>query len=235
MPGRRLWWLGLCLWLSGAGSGTAEPCRGLPCAGGETPAPPCRGLLCGGRAGRPARSSLHTASPVRPPQGKAPPAAPHAAPPPPRSPAGGAPYPGSAPYPGARRGLPACSGGDCAVNGTRRDCQGLECRLPARLRPRPRGSGCVAPADGCPEPALLRAAERAAHFAGDDFAYAASELGGSALGLQLTCDVKPGAGRPEGAGRERALPRVGRSSPRAEGSRLPGLVVSGWTSLSRGA
>ncbi|XP_069633451.1 uncharacterized protein [Haliaeetus albicilla] len=192
MPGRRLWWarcwLGVCLSLLGAGGGSAEPCRGPPCGGGggEAPPPPCRGARCGGRAGRPARSFLHTATPLRPPQGKAPPVAPHAAPPP-RPPAG------SAPHPAARGGAPeACPGGGCAANATRRDCQGLECRLPPRLRPRPRGPGCAAAAEGCPEPALLRAAERAAQFAGDDFAYAGPELGGGALGVQLTCDVKPG-------------------------------------------
>ncbi|KAM7124491.1 uncharacterized protein J5F26_002100 isoform 2-T2 [Ciconia maguari] len=190
MPGRRLWWarcwLGVCLSLLGAGGGTAVPCRGPPCGGGEAPPPPCRGARCGGRAGRPARSFLHTATPLRPPQGKAPPAAPHTAPPP-RPPAG------SAPHPAARGSAPeACPGGDCAANATRRECQGLECRLPPRLRPRPRGPGCAGSAEGCPEPALLRAAERAAQFAGDDFAYAAPELGGGALGVQLTCDVKPG-------------------------------------------
>ncbi|XP_064491964.1 uncharacterized protein LOC135402582 [Pseudopipra pipra] len=168
MPGRRLWarcWLGVCLSLLGAGGGTAEPCRGPSCEGGEAPPPPCRGPRCGGRAARPPRSFLHTAAPLRPPHGKAPPAAPP----------------------------PACPGGDCAANATRRDCPGLECRLlPPRLRPRPRGPGCAASAEGCPEPALLRAADRAAQFAGDDFAHAAPERGGGALGVQLTCDIKPG-------------------------------------------
>lgn len=197
MPGRRLWWarcwLGICLSLLGAGGGTTEPCRGA---------------RCGGRAGRPARSFLHTAAPLRPPQAKAPPAAP-----PSRPAAGGA------PHPAARGGAPeACPGGDCVANGTRRGCQGLECRLPPRLRPRPRGTGCGAPAEGCPEPALLRAAERAAQFVGDDFAYAAPELGGGALGVQLTCDVKPGAGRPEGTGRGgREGPSPGRREPRVAG------------------
>ncbi|XP_032929928.1 uncharacterized protein LOC117003784 [Catharus ustulatus] len=166
MPGRRLWWarcwLGVCLSLLGAGGGSAEPCRGAPCEGSSAPPPPCRGPRCGGRAGRPARSFLHSAAPLRP-QGKAAPAAP----------------------------LPACPGGDCAANATRRDCQGLQCRL-LPLRPRPRGPGCAGPAEGCPEPALLRAADRAAQFAGDEFAHAAAERGGGAPGVQLTCDVKPG-------------------------------------------
>ncbi|XP_050827418.1 uncharacterized protein LOC108961521 isoform X1 [Serinus canaria] len=169
MPGRRLWWarcwLGVCLSLLGAGGGSAEPCQGPPCEGSSAPPPPCRGPRCGGRAGRPARSFLHGAAPLRPSQGKAAPAAP----------------------------LPACPGGDCAANATHRDCQGLECRLlPPRLRPRPRGPACAAPAEGCPEPALLRAADRAAQFAGDDFAHAAPERGGGAPGVQLTCDVKSG-------------------------------------------
>lgn len=181
MPGRRLWWarcwFGVCLSLLGAGGG-GEPCR-APSCGGEAPPAPCRGARCGPRAGRPARSFPHTATPLRPPQGKAPPAGPHPA------------ARGSAAEP--------CPAGGCAANGTRRDCHGLECRLPPRLRPRPRGPGCSAAAEGCPEPALLRAADRAAQFAGDDFAYAGPELGGGALGVQLTCDVKPGAGR-RGAG-----------------------------------
>ncbi|KAL9869438.1 uncharacterized protein GJ701_005604 isoform 2-T2 [Geothlypis trichas] len=169
MPGRRLWWarcwLGVCLSLLGAGGGSAEPCQGPPCEGGSASPPPCRGPRCAGRAGRPARSFLHGAAPLRPSQGKAAPAAP----------------------------LPACPGGDCAANATQRDCQGLECRLlPPRLRPRPRGPACAAPAEGCPEPALLRAADRAAQFAGDDFAHAGAERGGGAPGVQLTCDVKPG-------------------------------------------
>ncbi|XP_066847678.1 uncharacterized protein [Anser cygnoides] len=178
MPGRRRWWarcwLGVCLSLLGAGGcsgGGSEPCRLPPC-GGEAPPPPCRGARCGARAGRPARSFPHTATPLRTPQGKA--------------------------QPPAARGVPpeACPAGGCSSNGTRRDCQGLECRLPLRLRPRPRGpAGCAASAtaEGCPEPALLRAAERAAQFAGDDFAYGGPELGGGgALGVQLACDVKPG-------------------------------------------
>ncbi|XP_035175207.1 uncharacterized protein LOC118162876 isoform X2 [Oxyura jamaicensis] len=179
MPGRRRWWarcwLGVCLSLLGAGGcsgggGGSEPCRLPPC-GGEAAPPPCRGARCGARAGRPARSFPHTATPLRAPQGKAQP-------------------------PAARGGPPeACPAGGCSANGTRRDCQGLECRLPPRLRPRPRGTaGCAAStAEGCPEPALLRAAERAAQFAGDDFAYGGPELGGGgALGVQLACDVKPG-------------------------------------------
>lgn len=181
MPGRRLWWarcwLGVCLSLLGA-EGGGEPCR-APSCGGEAPPAPCRGARCGPRAGRPARSFPHAATPLRPPQGKAPPGGPHPA------------ARGSAAEP--------CPAGGCAANGTRRDCHGLECRLPPRLRPRPRAPGCSAAAEGCPEPALLRAADRAAQFAGDDFAYAGPELGGGALGVQLTCDVKPGEGR-RGAG-----------------------------------
>lgn len=191
MPGRRRWWarcwLGVCLSLLGAGGcsggggggGGSEPCRLPPCPA-EAPPPPCRGARCGARAGRPARSFPHTATPLRAPQGK--------------------------PQPPAARGGPpeACPAGGCSSNGTRRDCQGLECRLPPRLRPRPRGTGgcgASAPGEGCPEPALLRAAERAAQFAGDDFAYGGPELGGGgALGVQLACDVKPGAGGPRGPG-----------------------------------
>ncbi|XP_069716316.1 uncharacterized protein [Phaenicophaeus curvirostris] len=88
---------------------------------------------------------------------------------------------------------PAAPPPAAAANGTaRRDCPGLECRLPPRLRPRPRGHGC--PGQGRPEPAASppRAADRAARFAGDDVAFAGPEPGGGAPGVQLACDVRPG-------------------------------------------
>lgn len=70
--------------------------------------------------------------------------------------------------------------------------------------------------------------------------------------MQLTCDVKPGAGRPEGAGRAgagppgRRAPRAAapglyraaaaqRGSPGAAVAGLLGLLVSGGSPLSRGA
>ncbi|KAM6450456.1 uncharacterized protein PHA67_017521 isoform 1-T2 [Liasis olivaceus] len=94
-----------------------------------------------------------------------------------------------------------CSGGrDCtsrAPNGTMQDCRGIECRLPLRIRqkPRPASQATLCPpnqGEGCLEPALVRETEKAAQFIGEELAYTASELGGAALGVQLTCDVKPG-------------------------------------------
>ncbi|XP_069504249.1 uncharacterized protein [Ambystoma mexicanum] len=94
----------------------------------------------------------------------------------------------------------ACVGGDCPVrpsSNATHECKGIECRLPFRIRlkPRPRLAACVG--EGCPAvdaPSMVRVADRAAQFIGDvtDFAYPASELGGAPLGVQLTCDIKPG-------------------------------------------
>ncbi|MGH0164035.1 UNVERIFIED_CONTAM: hypothetical protein FKN15_046200 [Acipenser sinensis] len=104
-----------------------------------------------------------------------------------------------------------CTGDDCvsptgqANNGTR-DCKGIECKLPLRIRLKPRpiphqcvGESCAsasasAAADVHGHPALVRVSDRAAQFLGEfpDFGYPASELGGAPLGVQLTCDIKPG-------------------------------------------
>ncbi|XP_061569563.1 uncharacterized protein nell3 [Cololabis saira] len=113
--------------------------------------------------------------------------------------------------------LPGCSGAHCAGSGRRipipipipiqpgndtRDCRGIECRLPLRIRAKPRGSrSCVG--DGCapvPEeesapPDPVRVSDRAAQFLADfpEFgSYPSPELGGAPLGVQLTCDIKPG-------------------------------------------
>ncbi|MEE6466955.1 hypothetical protein FKM82_007102 [Ascaphus truei] len=79
-----------------------------------------------------------------------------------------------------------------------RDCKGIECKLPLRIRfkPRPRvpcvGEGCP-PADGHKDtPGLVRLADRAAQFIGEVPDFQTSELGGAPLGVQLTCDIKPG-------------------------------------------
>ncbi|XP_063777719.1 uncharacterized protein LOC134927342 isoform X2 [Pseudophryne corroboree] len=78
-----------------------------------------------------------------------------------------------------------------------RDCKGIECRLPLRIRLKSRGKvsctgeGC-APAEG--QQTLVHLSDRAAHFIGEapDQQYSNSELGGAPLGVQLTCDIKPG-------------------------------------------
>lgn len=80
------------------------------------------------------------------------------------------------------------------INDTR-DCKGIECRLPPRVRPKPRSRPC--PGDGCvpgtSQPPLVHVADRAAQFLGEfpDIGYPASEFG-APLGVQLTCDIKPG-------------------------------------------
>lgn len=108
--------------------------------------------------------------------------------------------------------LPAgCTDAECAApvkqsqptNDTR-DCRGIECRLPLMIRPKARIKSCVG--DGClavSEESVSSAAsqlppvhlsDRAAQFLGDfpEFGYPSSELGGAPLGVQLTCDIKPG-------------------------------------------
>ncbi|KAK7118091.1 hypothetical protein R3I94_021814 [Phoxinus phoxinus] len=75
------------------------------------------------------------------------------------------------------------------------ECKGIECRLPLRIRQKPRSRPCAG--DGCvPEPSqptLIHVADRAAQFLGEfpDIGYPASEVG-APLGVQLTCDIKPG-------------------------------------------
>lgn len=95
-----------------------------------------------------------------------------------------------------------CAGADCittkkppqAINDTR-ECRGLECRLPLRIRNKPRVRPC--PPDGCgpgSDDAPIHVPDRAAQFLGEfpDIGYPSSELGGAPLGVQLTCDIKPG-------------------------------------------
>lgn len=101
-----------------------------------------------------------------------------------------------------------CVDVDCAAAGKHfepssdsGDCTGIECRLPLRIRPPARGRTCVG--QGCPaasqgtvssavQPVFL--SDKAAQFLGDvpEFGHASSELGGAPLGVQLTCDIKPG-------------------------------------------
>eukprot|EP00066_Takifugu_rubripes_P017156 XP_011606422.1 PREDICTED: uncharacterized protein LOC105417013 [Takifugu rubripes] len=100
----------------------------------------------------------------------------------------------------------ACADVDCGAspkpgNGTR-ECRGIECRLPARMRAQHRGRACAG--EECVAEAELRVAssprppahlaDRAAQFLGDfpDLEYPPPELGAAPLGVQLTCDIKPG-------------------------------------------
>uniref|UniRef100_A0A3B4ZNF2 Si:ch211-37e10.2 n=1 Tax=Stegastes partitus TaxID=144197 RepID=A0A3B4ZNF2_9TELE len=160
---------------------------------------PCTGAHCpGGRSSRPPRQFNPNA------QGKA--SSQHHA------------HPGSPSSPSVQlpRGtrvrapevLPAgCTDADCAAllrqfqpSNDTRECRGIECRLPLRIRPKARAKSCVG--DGClggseesgsqlPPPVHL--SDRAAQFLGDfpEFGYPSSELGGAPLGVQLTCDIKP--------------------------------------------
>ncbi|XP_053874501.1 uncharacterized protein LOC128831777 isoform X2 [Malaclemys terrapin pileata] len=189
-------WLGVCLSLLGEGGGGsgAAGCRGALCGDGggdrDPPRQQCLGPRCSGRASRPSRSFPHTVTPAR---GKQAPSAPHAAPLPAFPSRSTAELSPELPAPAARGAGESCLGGDCAArapNGTSRDCKGVECKLPLRLRHRSRPGSraqCAQQGEPCPEPALLREAERAAQFLAEDFAYPASELG-----VQLTCDLKPG-------------------------------------------
>nr|XP_060638414.1 uncharacterized protein LOC132778921 [Anolis sagrei ordinatus] len=197
-------WLVVCFWLltgEGRDVGT-ELCRGLPC--GRTRQDEqlpgrqlCQGPRCSGRANRSSRAFAHMGTFAR-----------------------GQPHSKlylsvqqqQEQYPLVGRGVEHAAlamkntrencpgGGDCtprAPNGTAQNCKGFECRLALRIRQKPRLVGQAMPCspnqgEGCPEPTLVRAAEIAAQFIGEDLAYTASDLGGGALGVQLTCDVKPG-------------------------------------------
>ncbi|KAG5268687.1 hypothetical protein AALO_G00215280 [Alosa alosa] len=107
---------------------------------------------------------------------------------------------------------PGCTGTDChspqrhlqTANDTR-DCKGIECKLPLRIRlkPRPRacaGDGCLSGSDdddvaaATSHPTLVHMPDRAAQFLGDlpDFGNPVSDQGSAPLGVQLTCDIKPG-------------------------------------------
>ncbi|XP_063308645.1 uncharacterized protein LOC134609120 [Pelobates fuscus] len=75
-----------------------------------------------------------------------------------------------------------------------RDCKGIECKLPLRMRLKSRSrAACVG--EGCPlveGQSLVRLSDRAAQFIGEVPDHQYSELGGAPLGVQLTCDIKPG-------------------------------------------
>lgn len=202
--------------------GVAEICRGTHCYGAETGDPrTCTGAHCpGSRSSRPPRQFNPTT------QGKAAhivASQHHVYPSYPR--AASEAYPAVQPLrgrhgdsSGGTRGralevLPArCTDGNCGalvkpfqLSNDTRDCRGIECRLPPRIRPKPRAKSCVG--EGCltaSEESVSSAAasqlppvhlsDRAAQFLGDfpELGYPSPELGGAPLGVQLTCDIKPG-------------------------------------------
>ncbi|XP_040023853.2 uncharacterized protein nell3 [Gasterosteus aculeatus] len=169
----------------------AEVCRGTHCFGADTGDPrPCTGARCpGSRTSRPPRQHDPTTH-GRPAQIVA---GQHHA------------HPGS-PAAAAARVLPAgCADAECAAAVKRsqpsndtRDCRGIECRLPQKIRPRVRARSCAG--DGCSSEESasqlppVHLSDRAAQFLGDfpELGYPPSELGGAPLGVQLTCDIKPG-------------------------------------------
>ncbi|XP_072432087.1 uncharacterized protein nell3 [Chiloscyllium punctatum] len=111
--------------------------------------------------------------------------------------------------PPANGGL--CPGGECPgrppTSNETKECRGIECRLPLRSRLKPKGRAQCAGGGGyCPPGPVQVEAEvlgqsspvhmpdRAAQYVGEipDLSYSTTELGGAALGVQLTCDIKPG-------------------------------------------
>ncbi|KAM3929602.1 uncharacterized protein RB166_007287 isoform 2-T2 [Leptodactylus fuscus] len=164
-------------------------CYGIPserCPGGQScpsssmeidQQKPCVGARCPVKASRTSHSYQQTASSDIPYQ------------------------PGRSSQPAAAPTRVDFSGSPDAWGGTHsnvtRDCKGIECKLPLRIRLKSRsrvpctGEGC-APAEG--QQGLVRLSDRAAHFIGEvpDLQFSNAELGGAPLGVQLTCDIKPG-------------------------------------------
>ncbi|XP_013908140.1 PREDICTED: uncharacterized protein LOC106538220 [Thamnophis sirtalis] len=182
-------WLGVCLWLlAGEGGCVYEKLCGIaPCGrntnGGLQPSrQQCHGARCFSRSNRSSLSFIQPSSKQQPHQSSR----------------------------GSILGLLAvtgrgtdviCSGGrDCPrriLNSTMQDCRGIECRLPLHIRQKPRPASQISPCppdqgERCLEPTSARVTEKAAQFIEEELAYTASELGGASLGVQLTCDVKPG-------------------------------------------
>ncbi|XP_056440684.1 uncharacterized protein nell3 [Gadus chalcogrammus] len=198
----------------------AEPCQGTQCHGGETGDPrPCVGEHCpGGRSSRPrrhvhynpantGRAAAHAVASSQHAFVSSPRAAVaegFAAVQPPRGRDGGS----ARTRTGAEAFPSGCHDGNCGllppappqrhlytVNETR-DCRGIECKLPLRIRLQPRPKPCVGDAclAGSEEGQPVHLRDRAAQFMGEmpEFGYPSSELGGAPLGVQLTCDIKPG-------------------------------------------
>lgn len=167
-------------------------CRGSHCSGGGTGDPrPCTGAHCPGSRSSRLPRQFNPAPQWRTGHAAATPH--HVHPSPQRAPLETEPHGG---------------GGGCSDTGcTRirlqqprnesRDCRGIECRLPLRIRPKVRGGSCVGEECSAAAEADMSSvylSDRAAQFLGDypEFGHAASELGGAPLGVQLTCDIKPG-------------------------------------------
>ncbi|KAM9712797.1 uncharacterized protein nell3 [Menidia menidia] len=199
-----------CVSLCNAAQAVGDMCRGTHCPGGDAGDPrPCVGAHCpGSRSSRTPRQFNPSA------QGRGAQTAagqPDAHPGSPRAPY----YPESHPAVPFLRGRHGeagarirCTDPDCAeavghvqpTNDTQ-DCRGIECRLPLRIRPKARGRSCVG--EGCPAeedtaggqpPPPVHLSDRAAQFLADfpEFGHPSTELGAAPLGVQLTCDIKPG-------------------------------------------
>ncbi|XP_007555817.1 uncharacterized protein nell3 [Poecilia formosa] len=167
-------------------------CRGSHCSGGETGDPrPCTGAHCPGSISSRLPQQFNPAPQWRTGHPAATPH--HAHPSPQRAPLETHPHGGGG----------GCSDPGCTrirlqqPRNETRDCRGIECRLPLKIRPKVRGGSCVG--EGCSAAAeadmsSVYLSDRAAQFLGDypEFGHAASELGGAPLGVQLTCDIKPG-------------------------------------------
>lgn len=193
-------WLGLCLWLLTRSGDcvSSDLCQSTPCsssseAENQPSRQQCQGPRCLGKASRASRAFLHTSASVR--------GQPHSKQLLPSLQQQQQALAGSSLQHTAvatRDAGESCSGcTTSAPNGTIRDCKGIECRLPLRIRQKPRPVVQTIPCplnqeEDCSKPTLVRVTERAAQFIGEDLAYTASDLGGAALGVQLTCDVKPG-------------------------------------------
>ncbi|KAM4704866.1 uncharacterized protein WCC33_009673 [Rhinophrynus dorsalis] len=142
---------------------------------------PCVGVRCAGKTSRTSRSSQHVAS------------------------SSGFLQPGRAnPHPSSREDsvgvVDTWGGSQHPTANSSRECKGIECKLPLRIRIKSRskvpcsGEGCPAVDGQRDTQGLVRLSDRAAHFIGEvpDFQHGTSELGAATLGVQLTCDIKPG-------------------------------------------
>ncbi|XP_029955148.1 uncharacterized protein nell3 [Salarias fasciatus] len=207
--------LALLSWASLPKRAGAEMCRGTHCSGGDAADPrPCAGEHCpGGRSSRPPRH-FHPITPGKAGQQQAYQSLPRAAAAEPHAPApllrsrhGG----GGGARMRAPELLPAgCADADCAApvkpfqpSNDTRDCRGIECRLPLRIRTKHRAKSCAGEGCASPEESVsssgsqlppVHLADRAAQFLGDfpEFGHPSPELGSAPLGVQLTCDIKPG-------------------------------------------
>ncbi|XP_075684835.1 uncharacterized protein LOC142653013 [Rhinoderma darwinii] len=176
------WWSCIWIFLPVCYGIPAERCTGQSCTSSFTDneqQKPCVGARCPAKASRTSHSHQQTASsdslhqPVRVNQQT------------------------SASTRADFSGSPDAWGGPNLSSNVTRDCKGIECKLPLRIRLKSRGrapctgEGCT-PVEG--QQGLVRLSDRAAHFIGEvpDLQFSNSELGGAPLGVQLTCDIKPG-------------------------------------------